>query len=161
MDHPEQLPTPELVTFIVTHHHAFLRDALPYLVPLAAKVAHVHGDHDPRLRDLQAEFADLRETLDLHLEQEEATLFREVAAPAPDGAVLRRELECMRAEHREVAGTLARIRALCDGYTPPAWACTSYRSLLAELRLLEEDLLRHIHLEDEVLAPRLAERSAP
>ena len=125
-----------------------------FLVPLAAKVARVHGDHDPRLRELQAEFVELREMLDLHLDQEEETLFREVVADAPDPELLRRELAGMRAEHREVGAALRRIRALCDDYTPPPWACSSYRTLLVELRHLEDDVLRHVHLENDVLLPR-------
>ena len=165
LDHPEcdprALSTVELVSFIVSRHHAFLRDALPFLVPLVAKVAGVHGDHDPRLRELQAEFVELREMLDLHLDQEEATLFREVVADAPDAELLRRELAGMRDEHREVGALLRRIRALSDDYQPPTWACGSYRRLLTELRHLEDDILLHVHLENEVLLPRFSPGRAP
>ena len=151
---PRSLSTPELVAHIVSRHHAFLRSALPFLVPLAAKVARVHGDHDPRLRELQAEFVELRESLDIHLDQEEEVLFREVVADIPDPDLLRRELSGMCEEHRVLDATLGRIRALCDGYTPPAWACSSYRTLLAELQRLEDDVLLHIGLENDVLLPR-------
>ncbi len=151
---PRALSTAELVSFIVSRHHTFLRDALPFLVPLVAKVAGVHGDHEPRLRKLQAEFFELRELLDLHLDQEEQTLFREVVTEAPDPERLRSELAGIREEHREVGAALHRIRALSDDYTPPPWACTSYRRLLVELRHLEDDVLRHVHLENEVLFPR-------
>ncbi|HUJ29216.1 MAG TPA: iron-sulfur cluster repair di-iron protein [Myxococcales bacterium] len=151
---PRELSTAELVSFIVSRHHAYLRDALPFLVTLAAKVAAVHGDRDPLLRDLQAEFAELRETLELHLDQEEETLFREVVAAEPDQAQLRRELTGMREEHREMGAALRRIRALSNDYTPPPWACTSYRTLLTELRHFEDDLRRHVHLENDVLLPR-------
>lgn len=154
---PRGLSTAELVSFIVSHHHAFLRGALPSLVPLAAKVARVHGDHDPRLRELQAEFGELFELLDLHLDQE--TLLREMIASRPE--LLRRELAAMREEHRNVSAALRRIRALCDDYTPPAWACASYRRLLAGLGKLEDDLLRHVHLEADVLLPRLVPCAAP
>ncbi len=158
-DDPRALSTAELVSFIVSRHHAYLRDALPFLVPLAAKVAGVHGDHDRRLRDLRAEFVELREALDLHLDQEEQTLFRELVADAPDPELLRRELTGMREEHREIGAALRRIRALCDDYTPPSWACTSYRTLLAQLRRFEDDLLRHVHLENDVLLPRFVPAS--
>ncbi len=158
---PRALSTAELVSFIVSRHHTFLRDALPFLVPLVAKVAGVHGDHDPRLRELQAEFVELREMLDLHLDEEEQTLFREVVADAPDPEHLRRELAGMREEHREVGAALRRIRALSDDYTPPPWACSSYRTLLVELRHLEDDLLRHVHLENDVLLPRFVPGRTP
>ena len=155
-DDPRRLPTAELVAWIVSHHHVFLRDALPFLVPLAAKVAAVHGEHDSRLLEVQAKFFELRGQLDAHLDEEEETFFREVVAPAPDLGQLREEAAEMREEHREIGAALGRIRELTDDYTPPDWACTSYRRLLSGLRLLEDDVLRHVHLENEVLLPRLA-----
>ena len=148
------LSTSELVAYIAARHHGVLRDALPFLVTLVAKVARVHGDHDPRLRELHAEFEELRETLDAHLDSEEEVLFREAAADAPDAALLRRELAEMRAEHHSLVGAFGRVRALCDSYVPPDWACTSYRSMLHELRTLEDELLRHVGIEEGVLLPR-------
>jgi regulator of cell morphogenesis and NO signaling len=154
---PRRLSDDELVSFIVSHHHAFLREALPSLLPLAAKVARVHGDHDPRLRELQAGFGELFEMLELHLDQE--ALLREVIASKPE--LLRRELAGMREEHRNVLAALRHIRSLSDDYTPPAWACASYRRLLAGLGQLEDDVLRHVQLEADVLLPRLVPRAAP
>lgn len=151
---PRSLSTGELVSFIVSRHHTFLRGALPFLVPLTAKVAAVHGDHDPRLREIQAEFNELREILDTHLDEEEETLFREVVTDAPDLEQVRRDVAGIRDEHKLVGGALHRIRELSDDYTPPSWACTSYRRLLSELRRLEDDVLRHVHLENDVLLPR-------
>lgn len=155
-DDPRNLETGELVAHIVSRHHAYLRSALPFLVPLASKVARVHGDHDPRLRDLQAEFFELREALDAHLDQEEQVLFRQVTAEAPDRAVLERELSDMLAGHFEIGVSLRRIRELTDDFAPPAWACTSYRTLLSELHALEQDVLWHVHIENNVLRPRFA-----
>lgn len=160
---PRALSTAALVAHIVSRHHSYLRDSLPYLVPLVAKVVAVHGEREPRLAGLQAEFVELRESLDVHLDQEEETLFREVVADEPDAAVVRRELSGMREEHREIGAALGRIRALCDDYTPPAGACSSYRALLTGLRQLEDDIVRHVHLENEVLLPRFipeAERTS-
>ena len=153
---PREMDTPALVAFIVERHHAYLRVSLPHLVPLATKVAQVHGDHDPRLRELQAVFADLREAIDIHLEHEEEELFREATAPAPDRDALSRKVPGMLVEHRELGAALQRIRDLADDFAPPRWACTSYRMLLTGLRALEDDLVAHIHLENYVLLPRFA-----
>ena len=38
-------------------------------------------------------------------------------------------------------------------FQPPADACNTYRALFAGLRDLEEDVQRHIHLENTVLFP--------
>ncbi len=153
---PRSMTTAELVTYIVSRHHAYLRSALPYLAPLAAKVARVHGDHDPRLREIHEVFLVLLDTLDAHLEDEEANLFRQVTAPSQDTRRLAREMTAMLEEHRAIGGALHKIRELADDFTPPSWACTSYRTLLSELRTLEGDVQQHVHLENHVLLPRYA-----
>ena len=57
-------------------------------------------------------------------------------------------------EHEEAGAALARIRELSHGFQPPADACNTYRALFAGLAELEEDLHRHIHLENSVLFPQ-------
>ena len=59
------------------------------------------------------------------------------------------------------AGSLARIRLLADDFIVPDWACKSYRLMLNELLTLEEDTMRHVHLENHVLMPRFARRPSP
>jgi len=151
---PGSLTTVELVSTLVSHHHAPLRGALPGLTPLSAKVAAVHGDHDPRLREIAQEFEELREGLEAHFDEAEETLFREVVGENPDVEEVRRDAAGLRHDHELAAASLRRIRELSDGYTPPPWACSSYRRLLAELQRLEEDVLRHARLETDVLLPR-------
>jgi len=58
-------------------------------------------------------------------------------------------------DHLAVGGMLARLRTLANGFTTPEWGCNSYRVLMAELEALEGDVLRHVHLENHVLMPRL------
>ncbi len=150
------LPTPALVARIVDRHHGYLRRALPEIQPLAAKVAAVHGEHNPKLRPLQEAFAALAEALEPHLDDEEEVLFPALTARAPDAVEIRRGLDRMVEEHVAVGEQLARIRALADGFTTPEWGCRSYRLLMTELEALEDDVLRHVHLENHVLRPRFA-----
>jgi regulator of cell morphogenesis and NO signaling len=55
-----------------------------------------------------------------------------------------------------VGDLLGTIRKLTAGFTIPEWGCNTYRVLMAELEALEADILRHVHLETHVLAPRFA-----
>ena len=50
--------------------------------------------------------------------------------------------------------TLRKIRTLTDRYGLPSWACAAYAALMAELEAMERDTLEHVHLENNVLAPR-------
>ncbi|GEJ55415.1 iron-sulfur cluster repair di-iron protein [Anaeromyxobacter diazotrophicus] len=151
---PRALSTPELIGLIVERHHGYLRQALPYLAPLAAKVARVHGEHNPKLAPLLETFTELRAALEPHIDDEERTLFPALVAASSDPAALRGELAGMLEEHRAVGALLERSRSLSDGFTVPEWGCNSYRVLMAELEALETDVLRHVHLENHVLMPR-------
>jgi len=148
------MPTHELVGHIVSTHHDYLRKAMPFLQGLASKVSRVHGEHNPKLRELEAIVHELAETLSPHLDAEESTLFPALLSPAPDRNVVTRELAEMFTEHREVGQLLDRMRAATEDYSVPDWGCNSYRTLFKELERLEDDVLRHVHLENHVLMPR-------
>jgi regulator of cell morphogenesis and NO signaling len=151
---PRGLSTAALIARIIDRHHAYLRRALPEVGPIAAKVASVHGGKDPRLVEIGAVCRELAESLLPHLEEEESVLFPALMVPRPDASVVRREVERMHEDHLAVGDMLARLRALSDGYATPGWGCNTYRVLMAELEALEADILRHVHLENHVLAPR-------
>jgi regulator of cell morphogenesis and NO signaling len=153
---PRRLSTAALLDLIVERHHGYLRRALPFVVPLASKVAEVHGDRNGKLVELRDVVAEIADALDPHLDQEERVLFPALLAPRPDAEVIRRELASMHVDHLAVGTLLARMRELSDGFTTPEWGCRSYRILMGELETLEGDVLRHVHLENHVLMPRFA-----
>lgn len=159
---PRTLSTPALVGYIVDRHHRYLRERLPYIGPLMAKVARVHGQHNPKLVEMKGLYDGLADTLEEHIDDEEKSLFPALTAPSADGAALKKDLREMLDEHIEVGAALERLRDLADDYSVPEWGCTSYRTLFAELRSLEADVLTHVHLENHALAPRFdTQRSAP
>lgn len=151
---PRTLSTRELVDYIVSRHHAYLREALPFIRTLAHKVARVHGDHEPRLVELKGWFDGIFENLLPHLEKEEQVLFPALLSSTPDAAVIATELAEMHRDHLEVGTLLEKIRQTTGDFAMPPWACNSYRTLFAELEQLEGDTLRHVHLENHVLMPR-------
>jgi regulator of cell morphogenesis and NO signaling len=153
---PRVLSTAALVARIVDRHHGYLRRALPYIAPIASKVARVHGSRDVRLVELAAAFDALAASLAPHLDEEEEVLFPALIVRAPDAGLVAREMGRMREEHLVVGEILGRIRELSDAFATPEWGCNTYRVLMAELEALEADILRHVHLENHVLAPRFA-----
>jgi regulator of cell morphogenesis and NO signaling len=150
-----RLATPELIAYIVDRHHAYLREALPYVLPLAAKVARVHGERNSALEPLHRTVQALEQALLPHLAQEEAELFPALVAGS-DPARARRALGAMIEEHAAVGELLGAARDLSAGFSTPEWGCKTYRVLMHELEALEADVLRHVHLENHVLAPRFS-----
>ena len=155
---PAALPTASLIAYIIGRHHDYLRAVLPFARALAAKVARVHGDHNPRLVELAAVIAELTDALVPHLDMEEQVLFPALMARSPHPALVATELGAMHEEHLAVGALLARMRDATEDYRLPDWACTSYRTLFAELEKLEGDVLRHVHIENHVLMPRFVRR---
>jgi regulator of cell morphogenesis and NO signaling len=149
---PRTLSTREVIVKLIAPHHQYLHRAMPYLHTLAAKVARVHGDREPSLREVARRFDALAETLRVHLADEETMLFPALLdGRDADAAPM---LLDMRREHEQVGTMLAELRQAARDFGPPDWACTSYRTLLTELAALEADVLEHVHIENHVLLPR-------
>ena len=155
-DDPRALTTPRLIEHIVAKHHGYLRKVLPFVQMLAEKVARVHGDHNPKLRELDAAVGELVDALLPHLDEEEQQLFPTLTAKEPDLQRASKQLATMHEDHLAVAKLLERIRAAADDFTLPPWACNSYRTLFSELRKVESDVFAHVHLENNVVRPRFA-----
>lgn len=152
---PRMLSTRELVAYIVSTHHDYLRSALPFIQGLAAKVSRVHGERNPKLRALALAVEQLTAQLLPHLDDEERVLFPALVAGNASASVAPL-LDSMLLEHYAVAALLEQIRAASLDFTVPDWGCASYRTLLSELEKLESDTFRHVHLENHVLLPRFA-----
>ena len=151
---PRELSTPRLVAYIISKHHEYLRQALPFVCGLASKVSRVHGDHNPKLRELDPAVQQLAATLLTHLDEEEATLFPALtAATATHQAIAPQHFTAMMTDHLAVGALLEKIRAASDEFTLPDWACNSYRTLFAELQQVERDTFAHVHIENHVLQP--------
>jgi regulator of cell morphogenesis and NO signaling len=150
--------TRRLVDHIVGEHHGYLREALPFLTTLSAKVARVHGKKDPRLAELATLIQKLADTFLPHLDAEERVIFPLLQAQSAGPERLEKELVAMMSDHSELAELLKAIRAAAGNFVVPEGACNSHRTLLSELVHLETDTFQHVYLENHVLSPRFATR---
>jgi regulator of cell morphogenesis and NO signaling len=64
-----------------------------------------------------------------------------------------------RRHHDHTGNELSLMRETTNNYQLPEDACTTYRALYRALEDLEQDLHRHIHLENNILFPRALARS--
>lgn len=151
---PSQLSDTALIAHIVERHHGYLRRALPYVLPVMAKVAQVHASRDAKLERLEEAVRSLAANLVPHLAEEEEVLFPMLLSRARNPTAVKASMAKMREEHLAVGALLAQVRKLTDGFAVPEWGCNTYRVLMGELAELEADILRHVHLENHVLAPR-------
>ena len=155
------MPLTELADHIVETHHAYVRSELPRLAKMTARVAAVHGDKDARLAQLNETFMGIAAELSNHMMKEEQILFPLIrqldaseSAPASHCGSIANPIQQMESEHDSAGDALKRMHELTDSYTPPDWACNTYRAMLDGLAQFEGDLHQHIHKENNVLFPR-------
>ena len=155
-----------LVSHIEDVHHAYLRRTIPVLGQWTEKISRVHGRAHPELLEVRALFEELAEELSRHMRDEEDEVFPHLVAledaadddvelPVPKSVV-----DALEDDHEHAGSLTRRIRELTHGFSPPADACTTYTATLALLNEFEQDLHRHVHLENNVLFPRAREASA-
>lgn len=161
-------PLDRLTAHIVQKHHSYVRQEIPRLDLMLAKVTDKHGAAHPELSEIKRLFAAIAQELSTHLLKEEQVLFPHIErmaaaalrqAPLPPAffGTVERPIANMVADHDDAGEILVRMRELSAGYTAPEGSCPTYRGLYQGLAEFEQDLHRHIHLENNILFPRAIE----
>jgi len=150
----------ELIDHIIQKHHRFLMEELPQLSPYVTKVLRVHGPEQPHLVQVHKLFNDLKADLEQHLMKEETKAFPLIIQfeqnPTKENEQAMREvIEELVTEHDTAGDIIKEIRKITNDFTPPFDACGTYRLVYNRLEALEEDLFTHIHLENNILFPRI------
>lgn len=148
---PDEMTVDSLIHHILARYHEVHRTQLPELIRMARRVEAVHQANP----DVPAGLADLLETLheDLqeHMEKEEEVLFPMLRTGGHP--FVGQPIGVMRAEHTSHGEALDRLNALTNDATPPVGACNTWRALYTGIAQLNDDLMNHMHLENNVLFP--------
>lgn len=148
--------TVPLIAHIRARYHEVHRRELPELVTLARRVEAVHAKHPDTPRGLADLLERIQQELESHMRKEELILFPAMArAEAADGG-LEAPISCMRHEHDDHGNNLRELEALTHDFALPASACRSWQALYAGCAKLVDDVMEHIHLENNLLFPRFA-----
>lgn len=159
-----EAPLGDLVDHIVNTHHAYLGVELPRISELVTKILRVHGEHHPELSKVHKLFHSLKMELEQHVIKEETIQYpaiKEYEKSKTEAALekavkITKELED---EHTGAGDILKELRKVTDDYKAPEDGCNTYRLTYIKLQELESDTFQHIHLENNILFPRLMELS--
>lgn len=160
-------PIGRLVSHILETHHVYIRESIPVISRYLEKLVSVHGTRHPELSRIENAFRQMSRDLGPHLMKEEHVLFPYIAElqawaeardsgprSSPFGSV-GNPIRMMEREHEEVGTEMRLIRELTSDFTLPEDGCTTYRVCFSELLRFEQDLHRHVHLENNVLFPKV------
>ncbi len=151
----------ELVDHILNVHHAFLLRELPRLSDLVTTILRAHGaSHGDVLSRVHRLFHTLKMDLEQHMITEEEVFFPLIRKyeENPDPAVLEKIVSIageLEKEHDGAGDIIKELRDVTDNYGIPEDVCATYEATYEKLKELEADLFQHIHLENNILFPRL------
>ncbi len=156
LQRPKVLPALEnpstLIDHILTRYHDVHRNQLPELIRMARRVEAVHRDNPHVPVGLTQHLENMEEELNAHMLKEETILFP--ALKAGGSSFVGQPIAVMRSEHVGHGAELDKLMQLTNDATPPPGACNTWRALFAGIAQLNDDLINHIHLENNVLFPQ-------
>ena len=158
----------ELSDHIVKRHHAYVREQIPFLEKNLEKIARVHGKNHPELAEIQRLFHISAGEFTMHMQKEELMLFPYIkrleaasktssSLPKAQFGSVANPIAMMMSEHQNEGDRFSEISKLTDNYSLPNDGCTTYEVTFKQLEEFEQDLHRHIHLENNILFPAAVE----
>ncbi|MGN7515905.1 MAG: iron-sulfur cluster repair di-iron protein [Allomuricauda sp.] len=158
-------PLDLLIDYIEKTHHRYVEKQIPVLKQYLNKLCRVHGERHPELYEIYEQFNTSAGELSMHMKKEELVLFpyirKMVAGPTGSEALekphfgsVSNPIQMMMEEHDNEGERFRTIAKLSNDYTPPEDACNTYRVAFSLLQEFEDDLHRHIHLENNILFPK-------
>jgi regulator of cell morphogenesis and NO signaling len=154
-----------IVDYIINNHHKFVRYMIPIISSHTEKVASSHGKNHPETLNVAKVFSAIYKELKQHMMKEEEILFPyikylvkvrngEAKFERPYFSRIGNPINMMELEHQSAGESMYSIRKLTNSYALPPDVCNTYKVCLQELKEFEEDLHKHVHLENNVLFPK-------
>jgi regulator of cell morphogenesis and NO signaling len=151
-----------LIDYIINVHHTYLKENTGQITGYTRKIASVHGAHHPEVIEIASIFDKIAIELMDHLKTEEEEFFPALkrieaagkagSAPSSDDmAKVRSSLENLVQEHEIVGDAVHEIRHLAKGYAIPDDVCNTFTVTYRKLKEFEDDLHKHVHLENNIL----------
>ena len=155
-------PMDLLVDYIEKTHHRYVEKQVPVLKAYLEKIRKVHGDQHPELANIETLFNASANELTTHMKKEELILFPQIKKMVkaklkgekmekPPFGTVQNPIANMMAEHDNEGVRFREIAELSNNYTPPEDGCNTYRVAFSLVKEFEEDLHKHIHLENNIL----------
>lgn len=154
-----------VIKHIVTTHHSFCRQEVTSISLLLKEALGAHRSDHPELIQIQMLFFKMSKDLSMHLLKEEETLFpyiekvenaaaQKAAITWPPFGTVENPIRMMVLEHDQAEEELREIRKLSNDFAPPVDATKQLVALYKALASFDQDMKRHIDIENNELFPR-------
>ncbi len=151
-----------LIDYILETHHEYIKVKTPVLLMYLDKLCKVHGERHPELFEINNIFKIASSELLNHLQKEEIVLFpfiktmtnaikKNETIQQPGFGTVENPIAILKHDHETEGDLFVKISELTNEYNPPIDACETYKVTFAMLKEYEQDLHKHIHLENNIL----------
>lgn len=151
-----------LSDYIYNKHHKYIENKVPEIKQYLDKLCQVHGTYHPELLEIKTLFTESANDLTIHMKKEELILFpyfkklaeasrNKTSISNPKFKSINNPIAMMHKDHDNEGRRFRKIYELSNGYSPPLDACNTYKVAFSLLQEFEEDLHKHIHLENNIL----------
>ena len=153
-----------LIKHIIETHHKYVKEKIPTIKDFAKKVSKVYGKNYPETNLIYHLFLRLSDELLDHINKEEEILFSKIKILVDKTysksvffsyGTISNPIKMMEMEHESAKKVLKEIEELSNKYNSPPSACNTYKALYNSLKEFQDDLHIHIHLENNILFPKV------
>jgi len=157
-----------LADYIIHVHHEYLFQSLPSLESALISFIEGHKKKFPQLEELSDVFKRLANLLMIHIRHEDEIIFPYIKQietalrrSEPYGSLLvktlRKPIGNVEKEHSEISGLLKKLKDRSSDFHFPGNACTNHQVIYHRLQEFYEDMIQHMHLENNILYPKVKE----
>ena len=151
-----------LSDYIYNKHHKYIEKKVPEIKRYLDKLCKVHGVNHLELFEIYKLFTESANDLTAHMKKEELILFpyfkklaeatrNNTSVSSSQFDTVMSPIAMMHEEHDNEGHRFRKISELSNSYSPPLDACSTYKVAYSLLQEFEEDLHKHIHLENNIL----------
>lgn len=157
-----------LIDYILETHHEYIEEKTPIILTYLEKLCKAHGERHPELFEINNLFKISSTELLNHLKKEEIVLFPFIkimtsalknneSIQQPHFGTVDNPIAMLQHDHEAEGNLFLKISELTNEYNPPVDACETYKVTFAMLKEYEQDLHKHIHLENNILFKKAKE----
>jgi len=161
-------PVDVIADYLTKTHHRYIEEKAPIILQYLTKLIGVHGEIHPELHEIHTIFSKSFLDLTVHMNREEMVVFtfiikmknaqtQGIDLDTPAFLSIENPIVTLKEDHEMESGRFRKIAALTNNYTPPTESCNTYKVAFAMLEEFEKDLRKHIHLENNILFPKVIE----
>ncbi|MDE3740889.1 DUF542 domain-containing protein [Maribacter polysaccharolyticus] len=154
-----------LMQLAKTEYHPTIERSFKEILPLASKVANVHGENHSEVITINELLQEAGKQTDRTIASTLDRFFPAIddilSLDNPSAEITFKQMETLRgaidvitAEKSPLVDLFNKIANLSSNYTVPEDACNSYRSLYQNLQQLDFEVHKYIHFEKHVLIPK-------